>query len=79
MLETIKTELERLHADGVEVSEEQETGQLRVTLRNRSCTVMGTGLLEMLRGLPEGAGSSAIENAFETHSESAEPWLIQKS
>jgi hypothetical protein len=79
MFDEIRAELVRLDAKDVQLQSDErlhrpKSSLIKLTIGNRSCSVVAAGLLQMLRTLPDKAGVSAIEKALEFRSSSAEAW-----
>ncbi len=81
MFDAIRTELARLNAHDVQLQSDERLNQVpdslvKITIHNRSCSVVSSGFLEMLQSLPDGAGIAAIESALEYRSGHAESWAV---
>jgi hypothetical protein len=81
MFDELRKELARLLADDVQLQSDErrncvKSSLVKVTIGNRSCSVIASGLLRMLQSLPDGEGESGIQAAIETRSRRAEAWMI---
>ncbi len=79
MFDEIRGELVRLKASDVQLQADGRLGcaansMVKLTIGDRSCSLVATGLLEMLKSLPDGATNASIEAALEMRAGRAEAW-----
>jgi hypothetical protein len=79
MFDEIRAELARLNAADVQLEADSrkdpnQVELVKITIGERSCTVQISGLINMLRSLPDGAGENAVETALEQEASHAEGW-----
>ena len=77
MIDEIRKELLRVKACGVELRSDERAGgathtTVKVTIGSRSFTMAASGLLEILKSLPDGATEASVKAALEMGSAHAE-------
>jgi hypothetical protein len=80
MFDEIRKELLRLKASEVQLQSDGRLGcaahsTVKVTIGDRSCSLVAASLLEMLKSLPDGATEASIEAALEMRAGRAEAWM----
>jgi len=83
MLKELRDELVRLKAADVQLQSDERLGHIadslvKVTIEKRSYSVTTTGLLEMLKSLPNGATETAVKEVLEMRTEQLDPASNQR-
>ena len=75
MFDEVRSELIRIGATDVGFKDENAS-HLRIWIGPKSCTVIADGFLTVLRGLPTGSGTRALQTALEEAAEHADSWAV---
>ena len=78
VLEQIEGELIRIGATDIKVEADPRSPEIvvRVQLGGQSGFLQSAGFLQMLYGLPDGAGSEAVRQAIEDNAQHAASWVV---